>query len=75
MRKIFCFFLFSFVSIHSQSRQTKPACFDAPLWVYNEEKRAYYRQDWCKTSKAPIYFENIPFIERDKKNEKFLSQR
>jgi len=57
------------------SRSIQPACFNAPLWVYNEEKRAYYRQDWCKTGKTPIYWKSIPVFVDDTKNEKFLSLR
>ena len=75
---IICFFCV-LESLHGTrkgiSRSIQPACFNAPLWVYNEEKRAYYRQDWCKTSKSPIYWESIPTLERDTKDEKFLSQR
>ena len=48
-------------------KQIQPACFAAPLWVYSEEKRAYYRQDWCKTSKSPIYWEFIPYFDHDTK--------
>ncbi|MBK8393630.1 MAG: hypothetical protein IPL26_00045 [Leptospiraceae bacterium] len=66
-------------TLHGTRKDSKttiqPACFSAPLWVYNEEKRAYYRQDWCKTGKSPVYWENIPFPEKESKNEKFLCLR
>ena len=56
-------------------KQILPACFPAPIWLYSEEKQAYYRQDWCKTSKTPIYWESIPVFKFDTKTEKFLSLR
>ena len=62
-------------SIQSKDKEFLPACFDAPLWVYSDQKRAYYRQDWCKTSKIPVYWEAIPVFNPVTKNEKFLSFR
>lgn len=66
-------------SLHGVKRESRkqvlPACFNAPLWLYSEEKRAYYRQDWCKTGKIPVYWESIPVLIRETKNEKFLSLR
>lgn len=38
----------------------KPACFKAPIFVYNEEKKKYYRQDWCFIGSEPVYFDSIP---------------
>ena len=72
-------FLLALNSLHGVKKQSsksiQPACFSAPLWMYSEEKRAYYRQDWCKTGKTPIYWENIPVFEKEAKTEKFLSLR
>ncbi len=56
-------------------QSVNPACFPGGLWLYSEEKRAYYRQDWCKTGKTPIYWESIPVFVDETKTEKFLSQR
>lgn len=73
----FLVFFFALNSIQSAKKQTTkqalPACFDGSLWLYSEEKKAYYRQDWCKTGKFPVYFESIPVLIRETKNEKFLS--
>lgn len=62
-------------SIQSKDKEFLPACFDAPIWLYSDQKKAYYRQDWCKTSKTPIYWEAIPVFNHVTKNEKFLSFR
>ncbi len=73
------FFFLALNSIQGAKKQTTkqvlPACFDGSLWLYSEEKKVYYRQDWCKTSKIPVYWESIPVFSRDTKNEKFLSLR
>lgn len=49
-------------SAKKQSLQSKkPACFNAPIFVYDEERKKYYRQDWCKDGKKqPVYFDTIP---------------
>ncbi len=37
-----------------------PGCYNAPIFVYDEERKQYYRQDWCKSSKQPVYFDFLP---------------
>lgn len=38
----------------------KPACFNAPIYLYDERNKKYYRQDWCFIGDKPIYFDSIP---------------
>ncbi|MBK8399497.1 MAG: hypothetical protein IPL26_30180 [Leptospiraceae bacterium] len=35
-------------------------CYNTPIFVYDEERKKYYRQDWCKSGKQPVYFDAIP---------------
>ncbi len=42
------------------SQQIKPGCYNAPIYIYDERIGKYYRQDWCKSGKQPVYFDSIP---------------
>lgn len=43
----------------SKSKSTI-GCYHAPIYVYDEEKKKYYRQDWCEYSNEPVYYDAIP---------------
>lgn len=63
-------FFIAIISISpARKKKVMPACFNAPLYLYNEELKMYYRQDWCKFGKEPIYYENIPAEHREKEIE------
>jgi len=51
---------FSEAKKESALQHLKPGCYNAPIYIYDENLRKYYRQDWCKSSKQPVYFDAIP---------------
>lgn len=54
----------------SASQQIKPGCYNAPIYIYDERINKYYRQDWCKHSKQPVYFDFIPVPSNGDKSKK-----
>lgn len=61
--------ILTFNSIEGKNqRTTKPACFKAPYFVFDEERKQYYRQDWCYFGKEPIYFDFIPVPENGERS-------
>lgn len=55
------FFLVTLNSLEgNKDKPVKKACFKAPIYVYDEEQKKYYRQDWCYLGKTIIYFDSIP---------------
>ena len=58
---VFFLALNTFSEAKKESDQAKAkGCYNAPIYVYDEERKQYYRQDWCKHSKQPVYFDAIP---------------
>jgi hypothetical protein len=55
---LFAIALFS--PLDSADNGKRKACFKAPIFVYDEEQKKYYRQDWCHIGKTIIYFDSIP---------------
>lgn len=49
-----------FSPLDSADNGKRKACFKAPIFVYDEEQKKYYRQDWCYIGKTIIYFDSIP---------------
>lgn len=63
MRILFSVALFAIASLSpldSADNGKRKACFKAPIFVYDEEQKKYYRQDWCYIGKTIIYFDSIP---------------
>lgn len=71
-----CITLFFLLTLNSlegnKSKPIKKGCFNAPIYVYDEELKKYYRQDWCKTSKEPVYFDSIPVPSNGERGENVL---
>lgn len=42
-------------------------CYHAPIYVYDEERKKFYRQDWCEYSTEPVYYDFIPVKNGDRR--------
>lgn len=52
--------VFAKAKAESESQQIKHGCYNAPIYIYDERIKKYYKQDWCKSAKQPVFYDSIP---------------
>lgn len=46
----------------SKDKPIKHGCYNAPIYIYDERIKKYYKQDWCKSAKQPVFYDSIPAL-------------